>query len=94
MIVLEGARALSPFRRDRLQARLNAIAPALRIVDAWHGYWIDPEADREISRVIALIEGVRSARAQVEKIDEIGGGGDTNCSDRDIPRTARKERCR
>src|SRR5690606_24086359 len=27
--------------------------------------WIDPEADREISRVIALIEGVRSARAQM-----------------------------
>ena len=27
--------------------------------------WIDVEADREISRVIALIEGVRSARAQM-----------------------------
>ena len=43
MIVLEGAPALSPFRRDRLQARLNAIVPGLRISGAWHGYWIDPD---------------------------------------------------
>ncbi|MFS8136634.1 MAG: phosphoribosylformylglycinamidine synthase [Thermomonas sp.] len=43
MIVLEGARALSPFRRDRLQARLNAIAPALCLIDSWHGYWVQPE---------------------------------------------------
>src|SRR6478672_385714 len=43
MILLEGAPALSPFRRDRLQARLNAIAPGLRISGAWHGYWIDPD---------------------------------------------------
>ena len=62
MIVLEGARALSPFRRDRLQARLNTIAPALRIVDAWHGYWIDPEPgtnpDREaLKRILQAEEG-------------------------------------
>ncbi|QNN45628.1 phosphoribosylformylglycinamidine synthase [Thermomonas brevis] len=43
MIVLEGAPALSPFRRDRLQARLQTLAPGLRIAGAWHGYWIDPE---------------------------------------------------
>ncbi|MEO5629625.1 MAG: hypothetical protein ABIQ62_07660, partial [Thermomonas sp.] len=47
MIVLEGASALSPFRRERLQARLNAIAPALRIVDSWHGYWVQPEPDQQ-----------------------------------------------
>lgn len=44
MILLEGALALSPFRRDRLQARLNAIVPGLRISGAWHGYWIEPDA--------------------------------------------------
>ncbi|MGV8923878.1 MAG: phosphoribosylformylglycinamidine synthase [Thermomonas sp.] len=44
MIVLEGASALSPFRRERLQARLNAVSPALRIVDSWHGYWVQPES--------------------------------------------------
>ncbi|MGE4367308.1 phosphoribosylformylglycinamidine synthase [Thermomonas sp.] len=43
MIVLEGASALSPFRRDRLQGRLQALVPGLRITGAWHGYWVDPE---------------------------------------------------
>ncbi len=43
MIVLEGASALSPFRRERLQARLQAIAPGLRIADTRHGYWVEPE---------------------------------------------------
>ncbi|MFN7137038.1 MAG: phosphoribosylformylglycinamidine synthase, partial [Thermomonas sp.] len=43
MIVLEGASALSPFRRDRLQDRLQALVPGLRITGAWHGYWVDPE---------------------------------------------------
>ncbi len=43
MIVLEGASALSPFRCDRLQTRLQSIAPGLRVAGAWHGYWIDPE---------------------------------------------------
>ncbi len=47
MIVLEGASALSPFRRERLQARLNAVAPALRIVDSWHGYWVQPEPGQQ-----------------------------------------------
>ena len=50
MILLEGAPALSPFRRDRLQARLNAIVPGLRISGAWHGYWIDPDAGRCCAR--------------------------------------------
>ena len=43
MIVLEGAPALSPFRCDRLQARLQAIVPGLRVTGAWHGYWVQPE---------------------------------------------------
>ena len=66
MIVLEGATALSPFRRDRLQARLNAIAPALRIVDARHGYWIDAEPgatpDREVlKRILQANDGFADA---------------------------------
>ncbi|MBN8212769.1 MAG: phosphoribosylformylglycinamidine synthase [Xanthomonadales bacterium] len=44
MIVLEGQPALSPFRRDRLQTRLQAIVPGLRIVGAWFVYWVEPEA--------------------------------------------------
>jgi len=44
MIVLEGASALSPFRRQRLQARLQAVVPGLRIVGAWHVYFVQPGA--------------------------------------------------
>ena len=43
MIVLEGLPALSPFRRERLQARLSAIAPDLRLLGAWFTCWVEPE---------------------------------------------------
>src|SRR5688572_30394256 len=43
MIVLEGLPALSPFRRDRLQARLRQIVPELRITGSWHVYFVQPE---------------------------------------------------
>jgi phosphoribosylformylglycinamidine synthase len=42
--VLEGLPALSPFRRERLQTRLQAIAPGVRVLGAWHAYWVEPEA--------------------------------------------------
>src|SRR6476659_7991861 len=45
MIVLEGLPALSSFRRARLEARLQAIHPDIRIVGAWSSYWIEPAAD-------------------------------------------------
>jgi phosphoribosylformylglycinamidine synthase len=66
MIVLEGAPALSPFRRDRLQARLNAITPGLRISGAWHGYWIDPDAGASpdlaaLRRILQAGDGVADA---------------------------------
>ena len=43
MIVLEGLPALSPFRRDRLETRLQTLAPELRVVGAWFTYWVEPE---------------------------------------------------
>ncbi|KLJ02393.1 phosphoribosylformylglycinamidine synthase [Luteimonas sp. FCS-9] len=43
MIVLEGQQALSPFRRERLEARLQAVSPALRVADAWHVYFVEAE---------------------------------------------------
>jgi phosphoribosylformylglycinamidine synthase len=46
MIVLEGASALSPFRRERLQARLQALHPSVRLLGAWHVYWVEPEPGR------------------------------------------------
>ncbi|WP_242113215.1 phosphoribosylformylglycinamidine synthase [Luteimonas aquatica] len=42
MIVLEGLPALSPFRRDRLETRLQALSPQLRVLGAWHVYWVQP----------------------------------------------------
>ncbi|MDQ3287887.1 MAG: phosphoribosylformylglycinamidine synthase [Pseudomonadota bacterium] len=45
MIVLEGASALSAFRRERLQARLQAIHPDLRLLGAWWVYWAVPDAN-------------------------------------------------
>ncbi|GAB2625584.1 phosphoribosylformylglycinamidine synthase [Novilysobacter erysipheiresistens] len=44
MIVLEGASALSAFRRERLQARLQTIHPDIRVLDAWPVYWVEPKA--------------------------------------------------
>src|SRR4249919_3436038 len=44
MIVLEGQPALSQFRLARLEARLQAIAPPLRITGAWFTYWVEPES--------------------------------------------------
>ncbi|MBA2238670.1 MAG: phosphoribosylformylglycinamidine synthase [Lysobacter sp.] len=44
MIVLEGAPALSAFRRERLQTRLQAIHPDIRLLDAWWVYWAVPDA--------------------------------------------------
>ncbi len=46
MIVLEGQPALSPFRRDRLETRLRAILPTLRVAGAWFVYWVEPEPGR------------------------------------------------
>ena len=44
MIVLEGVSALSPFRLQRLETRLQSVVPALRITGAWHVYFIDTDA--------------------------------------------------
>src|SRR5690606_15951457 len=44
MIVLEGAAALSPFRRQRLQDRLQTLVPGLRIEGAWYVYFVQPGA--------------------------------------------------
>ncbi len=43
MIVLEGQTALSPFRRERLEARLRAVHPALRLLDSRYTYWVQPQ---------------------------------------------------
>ncbi|QDW67106.1 phosphoribosylformylglycinamidine synthase [Luteimonas granuli] len=50
MIVLEGAPALPPFRRERLQARLQAIDPGIRVSGAWHVYWVVAEPGADLDR--------------------------------------------
>ena len=61
MLVLEGAPALSPFRRERLQNRLEALVPGLQIAGAWHCYWVHAET------------GSTPARAALERILQAGG---------------------
>ncbi len=48
MIVLEGASALSPFRRARLETRLQSIVPGVRITGAWHVYFLDRDSDGRV----------------------------------------------
>ena len=67
MIVLEGLPALSPFRRERLQARLQAIDPGIRVTGAWYVYWLDAEAadipDRAVLHRILQASGDAVAAA-------------------------------
>jgi phosphoribosylformylglycinamidine synthase len=64
MIVLEGLPALSPFRRERLQARLQAIHPDIRLVDAWSIYWAEPASDGAAATLdIASLCRILQARA-------------------------------
>ena len=66
MIVLEGASALSAFRRERLQSRLAALHPDLRLIDAWPVYWVEPEPgatpDSEALQRILQAGGAHAAR--------------------------------
>ena len=41
MIVLEGAPALSRFRLERLQARLQSVHPEIRLLGSWQVFWVD-----------------------------------------------------
>src|SRR5690606_27054820 len=43
MIVLEGQSALSPFRRERLEARLKSISTGVGVLASRHVYWVEPE---------------------------------------------------
>ncbi|WP_282297752.1 hypothetical protein, partial [Stenotrophomonas sp. PS02289] len=52
MMVLEGASALSPFRRERLESRLQSLVADLRITGAWHVYFIQTEGDAAPDPVI------------------------------------------
>ncbi len=44
MIVLKGQPALSPFRHERLNARLRDLDSGLTVQEAVYGYWVQPDA--------------------------------------------------
>jgi phosphoribosylformylglycinamidine synthase len=66
MIVLEGLPALSQFRRARLQARLQAVHPAARILDARFAYWIEPASPPAAGNADAALTS--DARATLQRI--------------------------
>lgn len=69
MIVLEGQQALSPFRRERLEARLQSVSPTLVVAGAWHVYFVEAEAgqspdDATLRRILEVDAGPAPARAE------------------------------
>ena len=68
MIVLEGLPALSPFRRERLEARLRALHPDSRIAGAWWTYWVVPAAGAapDADSLARILEAGETASARGE----------------------------
>ncbi|MBW8851427.1 MAG: phosphoribosylformylglycinamidine synthase [Xanthomonadales bacterium] len=68
MIVLEGRPALSPFRRERLESRLQAIAPGVRVAGAWWVYWVRPEPGRtpDAATLDRILEAQAASAAPAE----------------------------
>ena len=68
MIVLEGLPALSPFRSERLERRLQSLSPSVRIAGAWHVYWVEPRAgatpDAAVLHRVLEAGDARHARAE------------------------------
>src|SRR5687768_6421630 len=64
MIVLEGQPALSPFRRERLEARLQTLVPELRITGAWFTYWVEPDpgASPDLAALQRILEAGSAAQ--------------------------------
>ena len=69
MMVLEGAPALSPFRRERLESRLQSLLPSgtlsadLRISGAWHVYFVQPEGQgsADVATLCRILEAGEQA---------------------------------
>ena len=68
MIVLEGAPALSRFRLERLQARLQSVHPGIRLLGSWQVFWVDVPSgatpdDAKLRRILQAA-GAPAERAQ------------------------------
>jgi phosphoribosylformylglycinamidine synthase len=64
MIALDGQSALSPFRLERLNARLDALHHGARVQAAWHTYFVDasepPEGEAR-TRLLQVLEAKDAA---------------------------------
>ncbi|MGQ3469439.1 hypothetical protein, partial [Xanthomonas campestris] len=69
MMFLGSASALSPFRRARLETRLQTLAPAPRLTGAWHGYVIRAGAGRQLA--LASLQRKLSAESAPAPRDEV-----------------------
>ncbi len=69
MIVLEGLPALSPFRRERLETRLQLLSPGVRVPGAWHVYWVEPEPSAAAPDA-ATLHRILQADAAIAERDE------------------------
>ena len=56
MIVLQGGPALSPFRLERLNARLAAVAPGTAVRQVWSVYFVDASAAPDAAALAQLCE--------------------------------------
>lgn len=76
MIVLEGLPALSAFRRERLETRLQRLSPALRVSAACYVYWIVPEAGAipdaaTLQRILQAQASVAAPAADVDAVTRL-----------------------
>ena len=67
MIVLDGQSALSPFRLERLNARLDALHRGARVQAAWHVYFIDTDTAPEGEQRKRLLEVLEAKDAAPEQ---------------------------
>uniref|UniRef100_UPI0022503DA1 phosphoribosylformylglycinamidine synthase n=1 Tax=Dyella silvatica TaxID=2992128 RepID=UPI0022503DA1 len=66
MIALDGQSALSPFRLERLNARLDALHRGARVQAAWHVYFIDADAAPEGEQRKRLLDVLEAKDAKPE----------------------------
>ncbi len=66
MLMLSGRESLSPFRRERLQARLKQVGPGLRLRTAEAFYFLDAEASAQVDLAVVanLLSAGRDAPAE------------------------------
>src|ERR1700739_2755655 len=64
MIALDGQSALSPFRLERLNARLDALHRGARVQACWFVYFIDAAAEPEGEQRERLLEALEAQDAK------------------------------